>query len=117
MVLKPPHNITEIETDLDRLFVFVDSAKDLISQGRHLDISDLQLAVADLCGKIETMHKRDARPFLRRLESLFERIAELEKQIDHQNNSEKENLQFSASHANPLYAQEAGRSDEDEPSS
>lgn len=115
MALPKNEKITRLEAQLDGLFMFVTSAKELISQGRQLDISDLEYGTNELCRALESLPKRDARPFLARLESLFARIAELEKIIDHQEMAEKENLKFSASHANPLFAQEAGRKDDDDP--
>lgn len=105
--------VRDIKNKIEQVLSFVETAERLIYDGKMVDIAALQGHINHLCQDIQKRPQAEARTYLTDLNTLFEAVERLEKDINLQHDELTERLKLSDGRVNPLMAQEI-RDDDNE---
>jgi hypothetical protein len=103
----------DIEHKIQKMVSFIETAERLIYEGKIVDIAALQGHMSDLCKELDRLPQTKAKSYLPHLQTLFETLERLEKDIDLQHNEITERLKFDQGRVNPLMAQEVNEDEND----
>ncbi|WP_419797456.1 MAG: hypothetical protein ACNI26_14265 [Terasakiella sp.] len=103
--------VRDIKNKIEQILSFIKAAERLIYDGKMVDIAALQGHITHLCQDLQMCPQAEARSYLTDLNTLFEAVERLEKDITLQHDALTERLKFTGGRVNPLMAQEINDDD------